>query len=78
MINLQILFFVAEIGTSKNKNLIFHAIHFKQGYLSNYVRYYYELFYDSSSYFILCNFEKYVLKIFKKLPVFLDKIRTKP
>ena len=26
MINMQILFFVADIGTSKNKNLIFHAI----------------------------------------------------
>ena len=26
MINMQILFFVAEIGTSKNKNLIFHVI----------------------------------------------------
>ena len=26
MINMQILFFVAEIGISKNKNLIFHVI----------------------------------------------------
>ena len=26
MINMQILFFVAEIWTSKNKNLIFHVI----------------------------------------------------
>ena len=26
MINMQILFLVAEIGTSKNKNLIFHVI----------------------------------------------------
>ena len=26
MINMQILFFVAEIGISKNKNLIFHFI----------------------------------------------------
>ena len=26
MINMQILFFVAEIGTSKNINLIFHVI----------------------------------------------------
>ena len=26
MINIQISFFVAEIGTSKNKNLIFHVI----------------------------------------------------
>ena len=24
--NMQILFFIAEIGTSKNKNLIFHVI----------------------------------------------------
>ena len=28
MINMQILFFVAEIGTSKNINLIFHVILF--------------------------------------------------
>ena len=28
MINMQILFFVAEIWTSKNKNLIFHVIFF--------------------------------------------------
>ena len=27
MINMQISFFVAEIGTSKNKNLIFHVIY---------------------------------------------------
>ena len=26
MINVQTLFFVAQIGTSKNKNLIFHVI----------------------------------------------------
>ena len=26
MINMQILFFVAEIGISKNRNLIFHVI----------------------------------------------------
>ena len=26
MINMQILFFIAEIGISKNKNLIFHVI----------------------------------------------------
>ena len=26
MINMQILFFVAEIGTSKNENMIFHVI----------------------------------------------------
>ena len=26
MINMQILFFIAEIGTSKNKNLIIHVI----------------------------------------------------
>ena len=26
MINMQTLFFVAEIGTSKNKNQIFHVI----------------------------------------------------
>ena len=26
MINMQIFFFVAEIGISKNKNLIFHVI----------------------------------------------------
>ena len=27
---MQILFFVAEIGTSKNKNLIFHVIFFNK------------------------------------------------
>ena len=26
MVNVQTLFFVAQIGTSKNKNLIFHVI----------------------------------------------------
>ena len=30
MINMQILFFVAEIGISKNKNLIFHVIFFNK------------------------------------------------
>ena len=30
MINMQILFFVVEIGTSKNKNLIFHVIFFNK------------------------------------------------
>ena len=30
MINMQILFFVAEIGTSKNRNLIFHVIFFNK------------------------------------------------
>ena len=30
MINMQILFFVAEIGISKNKNLIFHVISFNK------------------------------------------------
>ena len=30
MINMQILFFIAEIGTSKNKNLIIHVIFFNK------------------------------------------------
>ena len=30
MINMQISFFVAEIGTSKNKNLIFHVFFFNK------------------------------------------------
>ena len=30
MINMQILFFVAEIGTSKNRNLIFNVIFFNK------------------------------------------------
>ena len=30
MINMQILFFVADTGTSKNKILIFHAIFFNK------------------------------------------------
>ena len=30
MINMQIFFFVAEIGISKNKNLIFHVIFFNK------------------------------------------------
>ena len=50
MIDMQILFFVAAIGTSKKKKSDFPCLFFEQGYLRNYVRYYYEIFYDSSSY----------------------------
>ena len=50
MINMEILSLVAEIVTSKSKNLIFNVILVEQAYISYYFRYYYESLYDSSSY----------------------------
>ena len=50
MINMQIVFSFAEIWGSKSKNIICLCYFFKQGYLSNYIRYCYDFFYDSSSF----------------------------
>ena len=87
---MQILYLVAEIGTSKSKILIFHVIFLNKDmsvttvdititfsmttshiYSKGRVSRIFHL--GSISYL-----EKSVLKISQKLPIGLDKIRTKP
>ena len=84
MIDMQILFFVAEIGTSKSKNLIFHVIFFNKDisvvtlditmkFSMTALGIHFEGNVSQIFHlvFILCELEKNVLKIFKKsYPIF--------